>query len=161
SKGKERMPPATSHKPLKDSEKELLRRWIEEGAEYQRHWAFVPPVRPAVPATKTQGWARNAIDHFVLARLEAEGLKPSPEADRYPLARRVALDLTGLPPSLALVDKFASDPSPEAYERFVDQVLASPAYGERWAQVWLDLARYGDSNGFATDNPRTIWKYRD
>jgi hypothetical protein len=157
----DQMPPADSHKPLKASEKELLKRWIAEGAEYQKHWAFVAPKRPAVPAVKTPGWVRNPIDAFVLAKMEAAGLKPAPEADRYTLARRVALDLTGLPPSLDMVDRFVNDPAPNAYEKYVDQVLRSPAYGERWAVVWLDLARYADSNGYATDNPRTIWKYRD
>jgi hypothetical protein len=157
----ERMPPKSSHKKLKEAEKQLLKRWIEEGAEYQPHWAFIPPQRPAVPVTKTKGWARNPIDYFILARLEKEGLRPAPEADRYALARRAALDLTGLPPTVAAVDRFVNDPSPEAFEKYVDQLLASPAYGERWAQVWLDLARYADSNGYADDRPRTIWKYRD
>ncbi|HYT93384.1 MAG TPA: DUF1553 domain-containing protein, partial [Gemmataceae bacterium] len=157
----DRMPPKGNHKQLKAHEKALLKRWIDEGAEYQRHWAFVPPQRPPLPVTKTKGWARNAIDHFVLARLEKEGLQPAPEADRYALARRVTLDLTGLPPTIATVDTFVNDKRPDAYERFVDSVLASPAYGERWATVWLDLARYADSNGYATDNPRTIWRYRD
>jgi hypothetical protein len=156
----DRMPPS-DHKPLKASDKELLKRWVAEGAEYQRHWAFVAPKRPAVPTVKTKGWVRNPIDSFVLARIEAAGLKPSPEADRYTLARRVALDLTGLPPTPEQADRFVKDAAPDAYEKYVDQVLRSPAYGERWAQVWLDLARYADSNGYATDNPRTIWKYRD
>jgi hypothetical protein len=157
----EQMPPAKAQKPLKEAEKELLKRWIQEGAEYQKHWAFVPPQRPPLPAVKNASWPRNPIDHFVLARLEAEGLKPAPEADRYTLARRVALDLTGLPPTIEAVDRFVSDTSPDAYEKYVDEVLKSPAYGERWAHVWLDLARYADSNGYATDNLRTIWKYRD
>ncbi len=157
----DRMPPAKSHKPLKDSEKELLKRWIAEGAEYQKHWAFVAPQRPPLPEVKDAGWTRNAIDHFVLARLDKLGLQPSPEADRYTLARRVALDLTGLPPSLDAVDRFVNDASPLAYEKFVDHLLALPSFGERWAGVWLDLARYADSQGYATDNPRSIWKYRD
>lgn len=157
----ERMPPVKSQKVMKDAEKELLKRWIEEGAEYQQHWAFTPPRRPALPPTRLQGWARQPLDHFVLARLEKTGLQPTPEADRYTLARRVALDLTGLPPSLAAVDRFVSDPSPDAFEKYVDEVLQAPAYGERWAHVWLDLARYADSRGYATDNPRSIWKYRD
>jgi hypothetical protein len=157
----ERMPPPKSHKQLKEAEKQRLKLWIAEGAVYQRHWAFVAPQKKAVPAPKTAGWARNPIDNFILARLEVEGLQPSPEADRYTLARRVSLDLTGLPPTLEAVDRFVSDPHPDAYERFVDEVLASSAYGERWAQVWLDLARYADSNGYANDLPRTIWKYRD
>jgi hypothetical protein len=157
----DRMPPKSSHKQLKERDRQLLKRWIDEGAEYQRHWAFVPPRQPPLPVTKTKGWARNPIDHFVLARLEKEGLQPAPEADRYALARRVTLDLTGLPPTIAAVDAFVNDKRPDAYERFVDSVLASPAYGERWATAWLDLARYADSNGYATDNPRTIWRYRD
>jgi len=155
------MPPPKGHKELKDAEKELLKRWIAEGAEYQRHWAFVAPQRPLLPALRNKNWARNPIDHFVLARLEKEGLQPSPEADRYTLARRVAIDLTGLPPAPAMVDRFVADKSPGAYEKYVDQVLDLPAYGERWAQVWLDLARYADSNGYAEDQPRTIWKFRD
>jgi hypothetical protein len=157
----ERMPPLKSQKVMKDAEKELLKRWIAEGAEYQQHWAFIAPRRPPLPQTKQQGWARQPFDHFVLARLEKEGLKPGPEADRYTLARRVSLDLTGLPPTIAAVDRFVNDKSPDAYEKFVDEVLKSPAYGERWAHVWLDLARYADSRGYATDNPRVIWKYRD
>lgn len=157
----DRMPPPQNHKGLKEAEKELLRRWIAEGAEYQRHWAFVAPVRPALPDTRNKTWARNPIDRFVLARLEAEGLTPSPEADRYTLARRVAIDLTGLPPNLAMVERYIADKSPDALANYVDQVLNLPAYGERWAQVWLDLARYADSNGYAEDQPRTIWKFRD
>jgi hypothetical protein len=157
----DRMPPVKTHKELKESQKQLLKRWIEEGAEYQAHWAFVAPKRPALPAVKTPGWARNAIDYFVLARLEAEGLTPALEADRYTLARRVSIDLIGLPPTVEEVDRFVNDPGPDAYEKFVDRVLASPAFGERWALVWLDLARYADTNGYANDNARTIWKYRD
>ncbi len=155
------MPPKGSHKKLKAAEKKLLKRWIEEGAEYQPHWAFTAPRRPALPVPKTKGWVRNPIDRFVLARLEKEGLQPAPEADRYALARRVSLDLTGLPPTVEAVDMFINDKSPEAYEKYVDRLLASPSYGERWAQLWLDLARYADSNGYADDAPRTIWKYRD
>ncbi|MCI0684228.1 MAG: DUF1553 domain-containing protein [Gemmataceae bacterium] len=165
----ERMPPLKSQKVMKDSEKALLKRWIAEGAEFQQHWAFVAPKRPALPLLGKGGiqggiqggWPRQPFDYFVLARLAKEGLTPAPEADRHTLARRVALDLTGLPPSLASVDRFVNDKSPNAYEKFVDEVLKSPAYGERWAHVWLDLARYADSRGYATDNPRTIWKYRD
>ncbi len=157
----ERMPPPKSQHDLTPSQKELLKRWIAAGAEYQRHWAFVAPVRPALPATRHKAWARNGIDDFVLARLEQEGLEPSPEADRYTLARRVAIDLTGLPPTPAMVDRFVSDLAANAYEKYVDALLDMPAYGERWAQVWLDLARYADSNGYAEDQPRTIWKFRD
>ncbi|MCI0464209.1 MAG: PSD1 and planctomycete cytochrome C domain-containing protein [Gemmataceae bacterium] len=161
STGSDRMPPAKGHAALKAHQKELLRRWIDEGAEYQKHWAFVAPQHPEVPAPRNAGWARNPIDRFVLARLEREGLKPAPEADRYALARRVAIDLTGLPPTLAAVDRFVNDPRPDAYERYVDELLRSTAYGERWAHVWLDQARYADSNGYADDGPRAIWKYRD
>lgn len=157
----DRMPPARFPKQLNDAQKQLLKQWVAEGGRYQQHWSFVPPARPPVPALKNPGWVRNPIDAFILARLEAEGLQPSAEADRYTLARRAAIDLTGLPPSLEAVDRFVNDPRPDAYERFVDEMLASPSYGERWAQVWLDLARYADSNGYADDKPRSIWKYRD
>jgi Protein of unknown function (DUF1553)/Protein of unknown function (DUF1549)/Planctomycete cytochrome C len=155
------MPPSDSNHKLKDSEKELLKRWIEQGAEYQPHWAFVVPKRPELPKVRNTQWPRNPIDHFILARLEAEGLKPTPEADRYMLARRVALDLTGLPPTLEMADRFVNDPSPNAYEKYVDLVLNLPSFGERWAQVWLDLARYADTNGYAHDGVRNIWPYRD
>jgi hypothetical protein len=157
----ERMPPAKHNKQLKESEKQLLKRWIDEGAEFQRHWAFAPVKRAPLPKVKDARWARSAVDHFILGRLEAEGLRPSPEADRYTLARRVALDLTGLPPPLDEVERFVADTSPDAYERFVDRVLRQPSYGERWAGLWLDLARYADSKGFAEDNARVIWRYRD
>ena len=161
SKDTDRMPPPKNHKELNSSEKALLKRWIDEGAEYQSHWAFTAPNRPGLPAIKNKTWPRNAIDHFILARLEAEGLQPSDEADRYTLSRRVTMDLTGLPPTLEMVDRFVADKSPDAYEKLVDEVLALPSYGERWAQVWLDLARYADSNGYAEDQPRTIWRFRD
>ncbi len=161
SRDSDRMPPPKSHKELKETERELLKRWIAEGAEYQRHWAYVAPVRPALPTVQNKSWPRNSIDRFVLARLEAEGLQPAAEADRYTLARRVAIDLTGLPPTLEMVERFVADQDAHAYEHYVDEVLKLPAYGERWAQVWLDLARYADSNGYAEDQPRTIWKFRD
>jgi mono/diheme cytochrome c family protein len=161
SNGGDRMPPAKSNHTLKDHEKQLLKRWIAEGAEYQKHWAFLAPQRPALLVTKDKNWARNEVDRFILSRLEREGLAPSPEADRYTLARRLAIDLTGLPPSLEEADRFINNPSPNAYEEYVDALLHSPAYGERWAHVWLDLARYADSNGYAEDRPRVIWKYRD
>ena len=157
----ERMPPRSAKKTLKDSDKALLKRWIEEGAEYQRHWAFVVPKRPPLPEVHHKEWSHNPIDQFLLARMEKEGLKPSPEADRYTLARRLAIDLTGLPPTIEMADRFVNDRNPDAYERYVDRLLEMPAYGERWAHVWLDLARYADSNGYATDSGRTIWKFRD
>ncbi|HYV37368.1 MAG TPA: PSD1 and planctomycete cytochrome C domain-containing protein [Gemmataceae bacterium] len=161
STGKDLMPPPNSNHQLKPAQKELLKRWIEEGAEYQPHWAFVAPKRPQLPKVKDAQWARNPIDYFILAKLEAEGLKPMAEADRYTLARRVAIDLTGLPPSLEMVDRFIKDKSADAYEKYVDEILKLPAYGERWAQPWLDLARYADSNGYAHDAGRSIWPYRD
>ncbi|MEZ5299647.1 MAG: DUF1549 domain-containing protein [Verrucomicrobiales bacterium] len=155
------MPPTKHSAPLKPAEIALLRRWVAEGAKYARHWSYEPPVRAALPPVKDAAWGKTDIDRFILARLESEGLAPSPEADRYALARRVSLDLTGLPPSVEAADRFANDASPDAYEKFVDGLLKSPAYGERWARVWLDLARYADSAGYADDPPRTIWGYRD
>src|SRR6516165_8657819 len=126
-----------------------------------KHWAFATPRRPDVPAVKNPGWCRNAIDRFILARLEKENLAPSPEAPRETLIRRVTLDLTGLPPTPAEVDAFLADPSPDAYPRLVDRLLASPRYGEHLATDWLDAARYGDSHGFADDYVRTMWHWRD
>jgi hypothetical protein len=125
------------------------------------HWAYARPTRPAPPATRDTTWARTDIDRFILARLEQEGLRPSPEASREALLRRVSLDLTGLPPTLEQIDAFLADTRPDAYERVVDALLASPHYGERWARPWLDLARYADSHGYEKDGLRTMWKYRD
>ncbi|HET6251649.1 MAG TPA: DUF1549 and DUF1553 domain-containing protein [Tepidisphaeraceae bacterium] len=125
------------------------------------HWAFVPPVRPPLPAVKNAAWCRNPIDRFVLAKLEAQGIAPSPEAPRATLLRRVSLDLIGLPPTPAEMDAFLADKSPDAYEKVVDRLLASPHYGERWGRHWLDAARYADSNGYSIDAPRSMWKYRD
>lgn len=160
-----RMPPADLGKKLSPREIELLTRWIAEGAEYAQHWAYVKPVRPVLPdvsdSPKWKSWPRNGIDYFILDRLLDEPLTPSPEADKYALARRVCLDLTGLPPTLEQVDGFVSDTDPLAYEKYVDRLLASEAYGEHWARKWLDLARYADSAGYADDPPRTIWAYRD
>jgi hypothetical protein len=125
------------------------------------HWSFVKPVRPAEPQVKDAAWVRNPIDRFILARLENEGIHPSPEASRETLIRRVSLDLTGLPPTPAEIDAFVRDSSSDAYDKLVDRLLASPHYGERWGRHWLDVARYADSNGYSQDNPRSIWKYRD
>jgi mono/diheme cytochrome c family protein len=159
--------------PLSPAQIEVIRKWIDAGASGPddttplagtkplKHWAYVKPVRPAVPNVKDAAWCRNPIDNFVLAKLEQQGLKPSPEADRPTLIRRVYLDLTGLPPSPQEVDAFVNDHSPDAYERIVDRLLASPHYGERWAGKWLDLARYADSNGYEKDKRRTAWEYRD
>jgi hypothetical protein len=157
----ERMPPSKSGKRLGERETALLRRWIEQGAEWQGHWAFLPPQRPPLPRVRDASWARTPLDSFILARLEAEGLRPSPEADRVTLARRLALDLTGLPPTPVEVDAFVQDSSPDALERLVDRLLASPRHGEHMARYWLDLARYGDTHGLHLDNYREIWPYRD
>ncbi|MFO0868434.1 MAG: DUF1549 and DUF1553 domain-containing protein [Pirellulales bacterium] len=148
-------------KALTAAQRELLRRWVAEGADYQGHWAFLPPERPAVPAVTRRDWARTDIDRFILARLESEGLSPASEASRETLIRRVSLDLTGLPPSPREVDEFLADRSPDAYERLVDRLLESPRYGERMALQWLDYARYADSNGFQIDSSRQQWPWRD
>jgi hypothetical protein len=159
--GGRRMPPPGAGPRLSAADVETLHRWIEQGAEWPEHWAYRPPRRPPVPAVRDAAWARNPIDRFILARLELEGLRPSPEADRTTLIRRVTLDLTGLPPTPAEVDAFLADPSPDAYERLVDRLLASPAFGERLAQAWLDLARYADTNGYQSDGHRDVWKWRE
>ncbi len=155
------MPPTKHGKPLSTSQKETLRRWISQGAPYRGHWAFEPPVRPRVPIVKDAKWPRNPIDAFVLARLEAEGLHPSPEASKNTLIRRVSLDLTGLPPTPVEVDAFVADKSPNAYEKVVDRLLASERYGERMAMPWLDFARYADSNGYQSDSSRDMSPWRD
>ena len=168
--GEDRMP--LDHDPLAASQVAVIEKWIDEGAVWpdsasistaklETHWAYVKPVRPALPAVKNAGWVRNPIDAFVLARLEKEGLSPSPEADRAGLIRRVYLDLIGLPPTPAEVDAFVKDASPEAYEAVVDRLLANPHYGEKWARHWLDIARYADTNGYEKDRARTIWLWRD
>ncbi len=156
-----RMPPPSTKKVLTDEQKALLRTWIEQGAHYEPHWSLIPPVRPEPPRVKNEAWVRNPIDAFILARLEAVGLEPAPEADRYTLARRVSLDLTGLPPDPELVDAFVNDTSPRAYESLVDRLLKSPAWGEHRARYWLDYARYADTHGIHFDNYREIWAYRD
>jgi hypothetical protein len=155
------MPPPRTNKKLTAAQKELLKRWVRQGATYEPHWAFVKPRAAPLPAVKDPSWPRNAIDRFILARLERVGLRPSPEADRSPLIRRVYLDLVGLLPAPAEVDAFLADRRPAAYERLVDRLLASPHYGERQARHWLDLARYADSNGYTIDGQRSIWPYRD
>jgi mono/diheme cytochrome c family protein len=156
---KDHMPPAKTGKKLTAKEVETLRAWVQQGGKYATHWSYVKPVRPAVPTVALP--TRNAIDNFLLTRLTAEGLKPSPEADKTTLIRRVALDLTGLPPTLEEVDQFLKDDAKDAYEKVVDRMLAKPAFGEHWARMWLDLARYADSAGYADDPLRTIWPYRD
>lgn len=165
----ERMP--LKRPPLTELQIATLRSWIDQGAHAPqgerpdpvraKHWAFEPPVRPELPKVSRSDWGRNPIDRFILARLEREGLQPSPDADRITLIRRVSLDLTGLLPGPEEVEAFIADARPDAYERLVDRLLASTHFGERWARLWLDLARYADSNGYSIDAPRTIWKYRD
>ncbi len=155
------MPPPKSGLKLTSREKELLRRWIEQGATWQAHWSFLPPVSAPPPKTNLKKWARNPMDQFVLARLEQEGLKPSPEADRTTLIRRVTLDLTGLPPKPSEVEAFLKDKSPKAYEKVVERLLQAPHYGERMALPWLDAARYADTHGYQKDNERSMWAWRD
>lgn len=167
----ERMP--LDHPALKPDEIDLLRKWIDQGAEWGDHWAYQPVVRPDVPTVGTfwsrlglaqsdeTNWVKNDIDPFILDKLKQDGLKPSPEADRVTLIRRVSLNLTGLPPTEREVTSFVQDQSPNAYERVVDRLLRSPAYGERWTGWWLDLARYADTKGYERDTGRKIWRYRD
>jgi len=155
------MPPGDSGKSLSAAEIELLRRWIDQGATWEEHWAYRAPERPEPPAIEGDSWSRGAIDRFLLARMREAGLSPEPEASRETLARRLALDLTGLPPSLEKLDRFLADGAPDAYERYVDELLASPRYGEHMARAWLDAARYGDTHGLHLDNERRIWPYRD
>ena len=155
------MPPPKSHRKLTPAQIDLVRRWIDEGANWSQHWAFIPPARPALPKIKNTAWPRNAIDHFVLAELEKNNLSPSPAASRETLLRRVSLDLTGLPPTPAEVDTFLADTAPDAYEKVVDRLLRSPRYGERMVWDWLDAARYADSNGYQGDQERTMWPWRD
>jgi hypothetical protein len=179
----ERMPPKEMGKRLSPREIRLLTEWIKQGAEYASHWSYVAPVRPPLPKVKQAAWPRNEVDRFILARLEREKLAPSPEADRQALLRRVSLDLTGLPPSVADLEKYAAVPpslrlsvslsgqvdgekerrrkEKKDYVAYVDKLLDSPSYGEHWAYGWLDLARYADSAGYADDPPRTIWMFRD
>jgi hypothetical protein len=157
-----RMPPAWAGAPrLSEHEVDLLTRWVAQGAEWQKHWAFIPPARPERPRVSNPHWPVNDIDYFVLTRLDRERLKPSPEADRRALIRRVALDLTGLPPAPQEVEAFVRDSAPDAYEKVVDRLLASPRYGERMAIRWLDAARYADTNGYQTDGERSMWRWRD
>jgi mono/diheme cytochrome c family protein len=155
------MPPPRTHKHLKPEQIALLKRWIDQGAPWTTHWAWIAPRRPPLPKVKDAAWPRNEIDAFILARLEKEGLHPSPEADRITLIRRVTLDLTGLPPTPTEVDAFVHDPSPDAYVKVVDRLLDSPRYGEHMARYWLDAARYGDTHGLHLDNYREMWPYRD
>ncbi len=157
----ERMPPPETKKKLTDAQKATLARWIREGAKYQPHWSLIAPQRPPLPQVKNSWWVRTPIDSFVAARLEAAGLAPAPEADRRTLARRVSLDVTGLPPAPSDVERFVNDTSPDAYEQYVDRLLTSPHWGEHRGRYWLDAARYADTNGIHFDNYREMWSYRE
>ena len=156
-----RMPPPASGHTLTEKQIELLRRWVDEGAKWETHWAYVAPRRVDLPKVNNSSWPRNPIDYFILARLEREGLTPQSEADRTTLLRRVTLDLTGLPPTPEEVDSFLADKSTDAYEKRVDKLLRSPHYGERMAMQWLDLARYADTHGYHIDSHRDMWPWRD
>lgn len=158
---RERMPPRRAQRKLTPEQIETVRQWIEQGAKWQKHWAFIPPKKADSPKVNKQNWARNPLDVLILARLEREGLSPSPEANRETLIRRVTLDLTGLPPTPAEVDAFVNDPAPNAYERLVDRLLNSPRFGEHRATRWLDAARYADTNGYQSDGERFMWRWRD
>ncbi len=155
------MPPVSTGKKLTPAQIVVLKQWIMQGGKYDAHWAFVTPKRPAVPTVRNTAWAKNPLDRFILARLEKEGLKPSPEAERGILIRRLSFDLTGLPPTPAEVDAFVHDAGKDAYDRVVDRLLASPHYGERMAVSWLDLARYADTHGFHIDSQRDMWRWRE
>jgi len=155
------MPPPRTKKKLTDAQKETLRLWIAQGAEYQSHWSLIAPKRPQPPQVKDEKWVKTPIDRFILKGLEDAKLTPAPEADRRTLARRAALDFTGLPPDPADVDRFLADSSPEAYENYLDRLLASPHWGEHRGRYWLDAARYADTHGIHFDNYREIWAYRD
>jgi hypothetical protein len=157
----ELMPPPNTRRTLKDAEKQLLKRWIAEGAEYKLHWAFIKPAAHQPPTVADQAWIKNDVDRFVLAKLEKAGIKPSPPADRATLVRRLSFDLRGLPPTLAEIDEFLADKSEDAYENLVDRMLASPRFGEKMAQLWLDLARFGDTSGYNQDSTRQMWLWRD
>ena len=157
----ERMPPRRSNLSLSPAQVALMKRWVEQGAKWNGHWAFVPPRRPEPPRIARGDWPINPIDRFVLARLEREGLPPAPAASRESLIRRATLDLTGLPPTIEEVDAFLADPAPAAFDRVVDRLLASPRYGERMATEWLDLARYADTHGYQADRERPVWAWRD
>lgn len=157
----ERMPPAETGKRLTTEQKSRLQRWVAAGAEYEPHWSYIAPRRGELPPIRNAGWVRNPIDRFVLARLESAGLAPAPEADRHTLARRLSLDLTGLPPAPELVARFIADTSESAYEKLVDQLIESQSWGEHRARAWLDAARYADTHGLHFDNFREMWSYRD
>ncbi|MBD3275891.1 MAG: DUF1553 domain-containing protein, partial [Candidatus Marinimicrobia bacterium] len=155
------MPPPESNLSLNETEKALITRWIQQGAEWQAHWSFIPPEKPGLPEAENRLFLRNEIDHFILDKLESSGMEPNEEASRETLIRRLSFDLTGLPPSVEEIERFLNDDSPDAYEHLVDRILSKQSYGERMAVEWLDLARYADSHGYQDDGMRTMWPYRD
>lgn len=157
----EMMPPPSSNLSLTTDEIEVLKKWISQGAKYEKHWAFSSPKQSALPKIEDKKWVKNEIDYFILNKLAEKGLKPNEEADKERLLKRICLDITGLPPSIEMMDNFLNDASPNAYEKVVDHLLQSPAYGEKMAVHWLDLARYADSHGYQDDNYRTQWPWRD
>lgn len=157
----ELMPPVKSNLKLSESEIQLIKKWIDQGAKYKKHWAFLPPLQPVIPEVENEEWPRNEIDQFVLAKIEDAGIEPNEAADKERLLKRVSLDITGLPPSLELQEKFKNDPSEKAYEKVVDELLALPQYGEKMATYWMDVARYADSHGYQDDGLRTMWPWRD
>ncbi len=157
----ERMPPKDFNKQLSENQVKLLEAWVKQGGQYQKHWSFIAPQKAQLPKVRQAKWPRNPIDYFILSRLEKEGLKPSPEADKATLLRRVYFDLTGIPPSIDQLDAFLSDNSPDAYSKVVKRLLASPRYGEHMARYWLDAARYADTNGYQYDTHRSMWPWRD
>ncbi len=154
-------PPSYNLTKLNEREISLIKKWIKQGAKYEKHWAFVPPKSPSLPEVKNKKWAKNEIDYFVLSRQEKKGVTPNPEADKERLLKRVSLDLNGLPPTVKMMDDFLADKSANAYEKVVDQLLKNPAYGEKMALHWLDVARYADSHGYQDDGYRTQWPWRD
>src|SRR3954464_3373900 len=157
----DRMPPSKFGKRLSKEQTTLLRRWVEQGAEWKQHWSYIPAERPSLPKVKNKRWPRNEIDYFILEKLEKAGLQPAKEAEKTTLIRRASLDLTGLPPTIEEVDAFLSDSNTNAYEKVIDRLLDSPHYGERMAVTWLDAARYADTSGYHFDSPRFMWLWRD
>jgi hypothetical protein len=156
------MPPPRAKKPAITAEKaEILKRWINDGAKFEQHWAYEKPARPAIPEVKNKGWVRNPIDAFVSYSHERNGFAPAAEADKVMVIRRLSFDLLGLPPTPAEVDAFLKDATPQAYEKMVDRLLASKHFGERLGQMWLDAVRYADTGGYHSDNHRDVWLFRD
>ncbi|MBW7893240.1 MAG: DUF1549 domain-containing protein, partial [Chitinophagaceae bacterium] len=157
-----RMPPASGNLPaLSKEEIAIIKKWIEQGAQYEPHWAFVPPQKTELPQVKNKDWAKNEIDYFVLSKMEGHKLSPNKEADKERLLRRISLDITGLPPTPGMIDSFLTSTDPDIYEKTVDALLAKPSYGEKMAIPWLDVARFADSHGYQDDNYRSQWPWRD